>query len=364
MTVNTIGAAPQLDPELKKIAESSLQAMKYSFAAVAADPDAAAPGDSVEEHFRAAVRSLKPDALGRVRDQARALVGSPATRTREFGEYGKAEPAAYRSTGFGSAVAASRLQISDTALKEALKRRPKVQIDIKPPKPPKRPKLSIKVPKVTAVRLHFDWVHCVDETDGEWPGSDTILFGGLAVDENGNAKKVDAYKVRPNNQPDDGFDDGDKRTFSYPKGTFASFPVAGKADWPRWYSAIVVMAEEDHGGFSGALQMAWVKAAPEIKKKVEKYVGDFAAEYVGEAFGQLIGEIVGWVVEAFAGWIIGLLMDDLFKPGFTYIGLHTPVAAGYEKGWWTDYRAPSGRFTFKGHGGKYTVDCHWQVDHS
>jgi hypothetical protein len=29
---------------------------------------------------------------------------------------------------------------------------------------------------------------------------------------------------------------------------------------------------------------------------------------------------------------------------------------------WTNFRAPTGTFTFNGHGGSYKVNVHWQVN--
>ncbi|MGH3738996.1 MAG: hypothetical protein ACRDT6_25875 [Micromonosporaceae bacterium] len=342
--------------------------MKYSFASVAADPDKAVPAGSVEAHFQAALKSRKPDVAQKYRDKATALTGgTAATRAKEFGPYGQQDAAAYRATGFAKALAGAAPKPDrstlEASLKAGLERRRLLVKQAEATAHSAAKPAMLNLPRIKAVRLRFDRLHCVDETDGEWPGSDEILLGGMAVDEHGNTTVIKPFLVRPDNQPKDGFDDNDKKHWADPGRAFASFSVPGSGDWPRYYTAIVVMAEEDFGGFQTGLYSAWAIAAPTIKKEVEKYVGDFAAEYVGEAFGEIIGKVVAWVVGAFVGWIIGMFADDVFKPGYTIAGLHTRFAAGYIKSnGWNDYRAPSGRFTWVGHGGKYTLDCHWQVD--
>ena len=72
---------------------------------------------------------------------------------------------------------------------------------------------------------------------------------------------------------------------------------------------------------------------------------------------------LAWVVDNFVGWLIDLFADDIFKPGIAIGGLHTSVGLVYRNSaGWQNFASPPGKFTFVGHGGKYTVDCQWRVE--
>jgi hypothetical protein len=74
--------------------------------------------------------------------------------------------------------------------------------------------------------------------------------------------------------------------------------------------------------------------------------------------------VVGWLLGKFADWIISVFDDDLFKPGATWTQLPHRNSVAYlipQFLGWTNLRAPTGTFTFNGHGGSYKVNVHWQV---
>jgi hypothetical protein len=223
--------------------------------------------------------------------------------------------------------------------------------------PKKKPTIKLQVPPVKAIRFCISEVRCVDETNPEIGGNDEILMGGLAIDESGNTDKVGPFLVR------DDFEDGDVKSYAPPGKEFCAFDMPKGKDWPRTYAAVVVLAEEDWGGFASGLSAAWKNAGPSIKKAVQEAVDGVAEPFIGDVLAEWLGKIVASVVVLFVGWLIDLFADDIFKPGVAIGGLHTPVGLVYQNcPGWQNFTSPTGKFTFVGHGGTYTVKCHWRVE--
>ena len=174
-------------------------------------------------------------------------------------------------------------------------------------------------------------------------------MGGLAIDESGNTSKIGPFLVR------DDFEDGTIKAYGLPGKEFCGFDATKGTDWPKTYVAVVVVAEEDWGGFADGLAKAWATAAPMIKKKVQEGVENIAEPFIGDFLAEWLGKIVAWVVDNFVGWLIDLFADDIFKPGIAIGGLHTSVGLVYRNfAGWQNFASPPGKFTFVGHGGKYT----------
>jgi hypothetical protein len=155
--------------------------------------------------------------------------------------------------------------------------------------------------RLTSLDYRIERVKCADETNPEWPGDDEIAMGGVAVGHQGATAKVNQFMVA------DDFDDNEVKVYADPGKLFHRFDLTGAGAWPRTYSTVVMLAEKDGSGFA----------------------------------------------------------DDLFDPGTHYVYLPNRYEWRYENAsdhGWTNFRLPTGTFTFNGHGGSYKVNVHWQVN--
>lgn len=357
-------------PELKKIAQDVLQGLKYSFLAAAAQQDQpfAFP---IEEEFRKAILTRPSERRAVYRDRALTVASTPPpAREALYGRYGVLTLEEYGRLGF--AGASSKLpprSFNQSGLVAALKgvqaerktQREATELDVKKLQlvltPKKKPTPVLHLAPVKAIRFYITEVRCVDETNPEIGGNDEILMGGLAIDESGNTSKIGPFLVR------DDFEDGNVKAYGLPGKEFCGFDATKGKDWPKTYAAVVVLAEEDWGGFVDGLANGWATAAPMIKKYVQEGIENIAEAFIGDFLAEWLGKIVAWVVDNFVGWLIDLFADDIFKPGIAIGGLHTAVGLIYRNfGGWQNFASPPGKFTFVGHGGKYTVDCQWRVE--
>jgi len=348
---------------VRALAGQALGAFKYSFAVVAADPDAEYARGSVEEALRRTVLAAPAEKQGQYRTIARGLVDAPAQRRVEtFDEVGRLPAEEYRRLGFAGAMRAAPVDrealdlhvhgLADQLGVEA------AQIDQMLKAYALEHDIKLQFETIKTLSLYVEKVTCVDETNPEWPGDDEILMGGLKIDPKGNVSVVGQFMVK------DDFDDGESKNYGNPGKAFTTYDVSTPGDFPRDYVNVVVIAEEDWSGFSDALNMAWALAAPVVKGAIEAAVTGVLAAYVGEAIANIMGKVVAWLVGAFAEFIVSLFADDVFAPGTAWVRLPHKLAFAYDDPallGWTNKRLPTGTFTFNGHGGSYQVNVHWQV---
>jgi hypothetical protein len=369
------GTSPLDNGEIRKIAVDVLNGLKYSFAVAAANPDTPLREGSVEESFRRAIKSRRPEAVARYQTRARALLAAPgAERQAKFGRHGRLAAAEYARLGFDGAEARlPRLEIVETKVAPMM-RELKSRVVTEKEAERAAPELAgaaaggvaaqragvknfgMIVKRLKTVGLYITEVKCVDETDGflgSEAGDDEIKMGGLAVDERGNVTKIGPFLVGSEF-------DGEKKTYS-PHKKFCGFDLRATAELPKTFTAVVVLAEADWGGFAAGLAAAWQQAGPVIKDKVVKLVGSFGPWW------QVLAEVVVWAVGEFINFLIDIFADDVFRAGTTYVTLHSGWASSsaWENGWTATgpftFKTPTGAFTFKGHGGKYTVKCYWKA---
>jgi hypothetical protein len=203
-------------------------------------------------------------------------------------------------------------------------------------------KLEFRIHKVT----------CHNETNVE-PGNDEISMYGIEYDESGDTRKIPPFNVGSN------FNEGETKVFSPPKRlTFfnlregGGFPKEGKG-----YGVSVGLAERDLGGLGDFLHKLW--------KKVDDRVLDYIAAAVGTAvgavaipgIGAIVGAATGWVVANVVRRLIGLFKDDMFTPFTATINI--PSLNARWPGGMTN--GPNKVITFKGHGGRYTVEYDWRL---
>lgn len=355
------------DPEIASIVQDADYALKYSMAVVAADPSRQYPAESIEEDLRAGILSMPADRQKSAAEAARAMIADPAVRKREFGRHGAIEPEKYAQLGFHGVFTPETVPFDGAALKRRLTDRAarieathrieeaaakdmalKYQIPV-----------ALQIPTLTSLDYRIERVKCADETNPEWPGDDEIAMGGVVVNHQGGTAKVNQFMVA------DDFDDNEVKVYADPGKLFHRFNLTGSGAWPRTYSAVVMLAEKDGSGFADAINTVWAKVKDDVLAVIEKAIAGVLTGYLGAALAEAIGKAVAWLVGVFFDWLFELFQDDLFDPGTHYVYLPNRYEWMYKNAsdyGWTNFRAPTGTFTFNGHGGSYKVNVHWQVN--
>jgi hypothetical protein len=408
--VDDSGARPPANSEIRKIAQDVAGALKYSFAAVAANPNANVRPDSVEAAFKQALQSLPEKKREQYQKTAAELVkASVGVRTAMFGR------AAQRGAEehIGAAGGFERYQDGLTPL----------AID--------RSLLGVRVPTLTVPlgvaratadgllipgaalpggfesfesdfedaisnaqkskvmndsRLEEIWgpihrhdglgesgapddfeelavtdkmgfwitqVKCIDETNPEWGGDDEIALAAVKVDETGDTTTVPEIYIGG------GFDDGAAR--SYPSWRYTYFSMREGTLWPKTYAMTLLLAEKDHGGLSAALGDVWSRVRDRVREAIRNAVATALAEYLGPAIARAIGEAVAWVVNALVGWIIDAFRDDIFPPFVARVTTPSMSARwNYPNGTWGNPQSGIRTASFYGHGGHYQVQYYWK----
>lgn len=356
--------SPELtNPQAFALAQDAKNALKYSLAAVASDLGRSYAAGTVEDDFRTGLLSLPAAKLDPVVAVAKQTVTASAnTRVAQFGRHGRLTVDQFRALGFAGAFAS--VQFDRTALKTAVDARAqKLAQEAKAAETAARNKALerlldiVTAPRLTSLDFRVDRVKAVEETDGI--GDDEIVMGGLQIDADGVTKKVGQWMVNED------FDTGDVVTYTGPGRQFSRFPLTATGGWPRSFVAVVMMAEEDSGGFASAVHAAWAKVTDKVQKMIAEAVGDFASEYVGKALGEVIGQVVGYLVGSFVDWLIDLFGDDLFDARTAVAQLPHRYEFLYRNAadlGWTNHRLPTTEMRFTGHGGDYRVNVHWQVN--
>ncbi len=200
------------------------------------------------------------------------------------------------------------------------------------------------------VSLKLEKVKCIIDCDG-W-GADEILIGGLIINESGKMFVLDSFKVG------DFEEIGDERRYSPPK-QLTKFKLRQGADvWPKFYTVMVAMAEEDIAGFHEFLVILYIY----LRDYVSEQFVDLVASNVGGAMTQLlaifniiIANIVAAILLLVFGWLFELWKDD-------WIGIQS--LACYQSTPYSDFGGSANSGTlqemYTGDGGKYSVDFNWQ----
>lgn len=406
---DTSGVTELDNSELRKIANDVLQAVQYSFASVAANPNQAVRADTLEESFQQSFKRMDVMKLERVQTKATQLVNvSSELRTTMFGRYGQLESKEFVSIGFDRAhegLAALEIdqkllgiRTPQLSISQGLGRMTPQGLLIPIASLPQgfedfEGAMDTSIQKANdsqvhnADRLQEIWgpvyssdsfadvggdefeeqavtdklgfyitrIKCVDETNPEFWGSDDIAIAGVSVDEDGDSKKINEYYVGG------GFDDGDERNYS-PNWSYHWFGMQEGKHWPKAYKLALILAEKDNGGLSTALNTIWEKVSEKVKEAIAKAVSGALAAYVGPAIAKAIGEAVAWIVDKLVGWIISWFEDDIF-PVFTASCVVPNFNARwyYPNGTWGNPMSDLRTAHFYGHGGHYLVNYYWKL---
>jgi hypothetical protein len=355
------------DPEIASIMQDADRALTYSMAVVAADPSRVYPVGSIEEDLRTGLLTMPAERQKYAGEAARRMIADPAVRKLHFGRHGALEPARYAELGFSGVFTPDTVPFDRAALRTRLTERAKrieatheaqeanaMDLALKYQVP-----AHLRIPTLTSLDYRIERVKCADETNPEWPGDDEIAMGGVAVGHQGATTKVGQFTVA------DDFDDTEVKVYADPGRLFHRFDLTGAGAWPRTYSTVVMLAEKDGSGFADAIDTVWTKVKDDVLAVIEKAVAGVLTGYLGAALAEAIGKAVAWLVGVFFDWLFELFQDDMFDPGTHHVYLPNRYEWMYKNAsdyGWTDFRLPTGTFTFNGHGGSYKVNVHWQVN--
>jgi hypothetical protein len=295
-----------------------------------------------------------------------------ANRAKQYGELAKVDLCSTTPI----AVQAARLDTDLTLSAEALLASAgATTTSVASQSPPKGSATALSAaPTFKTLQVRLRTVKCWDETDGEWPGSDTILLGGIAHEPDGGTVRIAPFHVK-HTKDAPGFDDDEVVDYNPPK-VLASFDLAADntfvdknktlpVTWPRTYGYTFLLAEEDHGGFSGFVTNLYQAVQVKAQEKIVKLVKDGITKETGEKFGDVVGKIVQDVTGKVLADILKLLKDveadDIFPPVNQTITLphrtrdFNGVPMGPKR-----TRNPN-RLVISGHGGVYHVYFAWQL---
>lgn len=207
-------------------------------------------------------------------------------------------------------------------------------------------------PQAVALKLNLRKVKCLDETNPEWPGSDSIAAGGVAVDDNKNQSTITEFNVGS-------FNDGTVKNFS-PAKVLKSFALDNVN--PSTFMAFLAIAEKDSGGFSSFLEDLYNAIKAEVQVILNQ-LGAAAGAAIGTAIGGAIGTSIagplgtiigiaaGLILGALIGWLISAFRDDIFDPQITGVILNNN----------TPFTGPVETLTYQDFGGKYTAEIFWSA---
>jgi hypothetical protein len=371
--VNTQGVAAIENSELRKIAEQVLNAAKYAFVAVAANPEQVVRPDSLEATYQEMLGQLPSSKRLKIQTQAQELANvPPVAKEALFGVVGLQETRSFLAQGFAAVSAEHGAYSIDKKLlgltpngaavgneqAAAVERLEAVwgpSYTLDPGTVRGQNANGAAEAATNTLAFYIREVRCVDETNPEWFGSDEFALAGVIVDETGDTDKIGEVKVG------DGFDDGDRKSYN-PAWRYATFNLNEGPYWPKAYSVTLLAAEKDHGGLSDALAKAWSYIGDAVKKAVEDAVRSAASGLVGPAVATAIGKITAWAVGKFVEWLIGTFKDDLFPPAALNVTIPSLESRWTIDGTWGSRRSPLARANFYGHGGHYQVAYYWRIE--
>ncbi|WP_033328010.1 hypothetical protein [Streptomyces yerevanensis] len=202
-------------------------------------------------------------------------------------------------------------------------------------------------PELRNLELRIHRVKCVDETSEI--GKDEIDAGGTSVDEDGDTKKISAFRVRS-------FSTGTVQAYSPPR-RFTTFSLTeqSKVTFPKTYFVTLVVAEVDWGGLADFLNELLDKVKAKVAAALAAAIGG-AIGSPGGPLGIAIGVAVGFVVGLVFDYLKGLWGDEVFKPitvSATISSLISRFPGGQDNS--TDRT-----LDFKGHGGHYQLTYDWR----
>jgi len=381
----------QLPEALRPTAELVLKKARHAFTTASANPKAKLGKNKLTSASAKFLGQLQSPRISRAKSRASSLLSaSPAKTAAAFGPYRQ-----WKATEYEMGYARDKDLADEIGIIRKLEKAkpPKTQVykgeKIKREKPKKEPETV--PPHYERLEFHLNTVTCIEDTN-EFD-RDEIKLGGQLIRPNGGVKQLDSFMVH------DRFTAGVTKNYDSRAciGMSAAQrdiledlgacnghmddPYRGKkimatkldGPWPGTYGLVLLMVEEDYGGFNNLLSELYAAIKDELDRAIAE-LGSSAAEAVasalGEAIGQVVGQIVVWVVTELVAWIVSLFdnVDDplgakswvLQLPNANKDTLDGITAGGVS--------VPAGmrasalkEVTFVRDGGRYECDLHWRV---
>ena len=377
-----VGGDTKLSTQQTKLGQLLLQKSKHAFALAATEPTAKFQQGTL--HFAAAglLSKQTPTRVQRAKKRAaKLLAASSASSEANFGVYAKGTIAAAKVKPAPDVVLTGALR----ELNEAEKKKTKQKDEEKP--------------KFEHIEFHLNSVECIEETDEV--GADQILLGGQLIMPSGKIKTIDQFMVGSD------FDEGDIKYFDYEMCN--SLSGGGQVDLANFsyldldslcphgsldnvyrgrklaegnlktgtYGLVLVMGEQDSGGFGDVLAKIYGALEEEIDAAIEA-ASAIAGAAVGSfipipGLGTAIGAVLGWVAGKIIEWFLALFdnQDDLVaakswsvtfeKKTKEYIKGLSPDSLDVPNGHWASAMK---KMQMKGDGGHYEARLHWRVSMS
>lgn len=299
-----------------------------------------------------------------IQRKARALLASPA-KVKSFGRFHAVAPAIYQQSALPATLRVGRSSISG---RSTLPVRPISPSKIGRTGAVRTPSLTRKPtlqkldpgPRYSRIELFLRDLKVNEETDEI--GNDDILMGTSCYMPNGARVAGAEWKVGEFSHTRS--DRMAKRSFvtsSAPYGrklgTLGLGDVEG-ANWPHAYSWLVVLMEQDDGGFAALLRKLWDSIGAEVTKYLKDAAYAGIGALIGSAFpglGTLVGAVVGWLVGKVAEFLIQLFdnPDDYIDTVSIDITLANNWHSYFAQSVWKGPRSEPFRRSFAGDGGRY-----------
>lgn len=363
-----------LDADTQLLADKLLARMKQAVLDAVAKPGQSAKDDKVAAYARKVLGSLRKTRMTRLE-----------TKLKQGSEWQATGADPKRGSGY-YATELGRLVEKKAKPEKKVKHEKKIKRE----KPEEEQKPQYTPPLVERIEFQLNSVKCVRETSG-W-SSDEILLGGSIITPGGVVKKIASWKVGddfdageavfydaskckdlPANTPQQIFDiacpRGDRNDV-YRGRKLEATRLDIAIPWPATVGVVLIMGEEDSGGFNQLIQDGYKAIEDEVKKKLNE-LGVKAGEAIGGDIGAAIGAAIGAVLGAFVDWLVSLFntRDDFINSKSWMVKLPSPELAAIKALASDHLPAPAGiwaspmkKLTFVGDGGKYETRLHWRVN--
>ena len=163
-------------------------------------------------------------------------------------------------------------------------------------------------------------VKCIEET-GEWSASDEILLGGSTVLSGGKVFKQGVWTVSDHFNAGDVEPEPSHRPLTW--STFKLFPmqqsdgnILGQeptdntnVPWPKAFSFILIMVENDNGGFEDIIEDLMVRIIDYLQGFIEGIIEGIVSDYVGEEAAGIIMMVITALTSELFGWIKEIIDD-------------------------------------------------------
>jgi hypothetical protein len=370
-----------------KLGQALLHKSRHAFALAMANPTAKFTPGSIHASAASAFGQFSAKRQQRAKTRATSSL-SAGDKSTSFGAYANADLASATVATKSTDIELSKVVRETTmALKDGQKQAEKDQKDGKDK--------DKDQPKYTRLMYQLNSVKCIQKQDSS--AHDEVLISGYVIDRDGTLTKIDRIKY-------EGFSSGTKKYLDYepcanlPKEyaelmqTYYGMCNHGAADdiyrgrklvetkigGPGTWGFVLVLGEQDDGGFSGWMGDIYKKLKSEIDTLVEGVlhgvgdaVGAALSSYIGP-LGYAIGEALGWALGKLYEWVASLIgdpSDDILGAISWSITLQQRAQS-----WVKNYvgsgalASPKGtcassmkKSPFKSQGGHYEVRWHWRA---